>query len=330
MKPKPRTEVYSYYWKFAHERMQIFYNRMNGDKFPWTDDPILQQYKFCNAYRVCDRVSQYLVRNICYRENIDSEKDLLFQIVAFRIFSRIETWQELIVLLGHQPTLDDLKNDLFESALIQIRNTYGKLYTGAFILCANDAYGRRAKHLNHVSLLKDMFFNNNLYDRIKEARSLESIYRIIHEFPLMGDFMSYQIAIDINYSELVNFSENDFTQAGPGAQRGIAKVFADTRGMTATEVIMWMTEHQKEEFNRLGYPFEGLFGRPLHAIDCQNLFCEVDKYCRVAFPEVVSNRKRIKTKFRETSEPIDFFFPPKWELPIMQHGQTSIGSTHTV
>jgi len=33
----------------------------------------------------------------------------------------------------------------------------------------------------------------------------------------MKDFMSYQVAIDINYSELTDSSENSFMQPGPGA-----------------------------------------------------------------------------------------------------------------
>ena len=73
-----------------------------------------------------------------------------------------------------------------------------------------------------------------------------------------------------------------------------------------------MTERQDEEFARLGLPFGGLWGRPLHAIDCQGLFCETDKYCREAAPELASARKRIKARFTPTPEPIRLFFPPKW------------------
>jgi len=75
-----------------------------------------------------------------------------------------------------------------------------------------------------------------------------------------------------------------------------------------------MIEHQEEEFARLGLPFNGLWGRPLHAIDCQGLFCETDKYCREAAPELASARKRIKARFSVSPEPIQLFFPPKWDI----------------
>jgi hypothetical protein len=130
----------------------------------------------------------------------------------------------------------------------------------------------------------------------------------------MGDFMSYQTTIDLNYSGLISFSENEFTQAGPGALRGIRKVFDSPGDYTPAEIVLWMADHQEDEFTRLGLPFGGLWGRPLHAIDCQGLFCETDKYCREAAPELASARKRIKARFTATPEPVRLFFPPKWGI----------------
>ena len=312
--PIPRPGVYELYWKFAYERQKAFEARVAGQPGPWTNDPIIARYKFCNVYRAADRVSQYMIRDVCYNDQPDAPSDRLFQIVAFHIFSNIATWESLRHKLGHSPIIDDLVDGSFERALCETKAENRTLYTGAFILCATNAYGRRLKHLNHVELLKDMFVNRDLGRQILEATSLRYIYDLVHGFPLMGDFMSYQIAIDLNYSDLVNFSENDFTQAGPGAMRGIKKVFIDTNGLSPAQVIMWMVDHQQEEFARLGYDFKGLRGRPLHAIDAQGLFCETDKYCRVAVPDLKSARTRIKATFTENPQPITLFFPPKWGL----------------
>ena len=75
-----------------------------------------------------------------------------------------------------------------------------------------------------------------------------------------------------------------------------------------------MVDRQEVEFERLDLPFSGLFGRPLQAIDCQGLFCETDKYCREAAPELTSNRSRIKARYRPSTTPLELFFPPKWQL----------------
>lgn len=310
----PRAGVYELYWKFAHERQIAFEARVAGLAAPWSNDTIIQTYKFCNVYRAADRVSQYMIRHVCYNEYPDTPSDRLFQIIAFRIFSNIETWDSIIKQLGRPPAIADVIDGSFEEALELTKNTNGKLYTGAFILCATDAYGRQKKHLNHIELFKDMFVNNDLAGDIVNATSLSGVYELIHAYPLMGDFMSYQITIDLNYSPYINYSENDFTKAGPGALRGIKKVFTDTGGMTPEQVIMWVVDNQVAEFDRLGYDFKGLYGRPLHAIDAQGLFCETDKYCRQAVPDLKSARSHIKAKFNPNPESIDLFFPPKWGI----------------
>ena len=312
--PVPRPRIYDLYWYFASERQQTFERRVAGEPGPWTEDPILREFKFCNVFRAADRVSQYMIRNVCYHDEPCTDEDRLFQIVAFRTFSKTATWDTVHDVLGRYPVLDDLADGSFTNALDHARTSNGGLYTGAFILCATDAYGQSSKHRNHVELFRHMFLHDQLGTRLLEAKSLREVYDLLHGYPLMGDFMSYQTAIDLNYSALLDFSENEFTQAGPGALRGIKKCFEDLGDYTPAEIVLWMTERQDEEFARLGLPFEGLWGRALNAIDCQGLFCETDKYCREAAPELASARKRIKARFAPSSEPISLFFPPKWSI----------------
>jgi hypothetical protein len=204
--PKPRKRIYDLYWYYASERQAMFERRVSGIPSPWTDDPILQEYKFCNVFRATDRVSQYMIKDVCYHSEDRTPEDRLFQIVAFRTFSKIETWQGVQSLLGRQPTLDDLADGSFTKALNETKQANGGLYTGAFILCATDAYGQSLKHLNHVELFRHMFLVDSLGKKLLDAQSLRQVYDLLHGYPLMGDFMSYQTSIDLNYSNLINFS----------------------------------------------------------------------------------------------------------------------------
>jgi len=314
--PVPRAGAYDTYWEFAAKRHASFLARYNNRPEPWTDDPILQEYKFCNVFRALDRVSQYMIREVCYSSEPRTAADALFQIVAFRMFSRIETWETLKKELGHAPTLQNLADGSFEHALSKVRETGKPLYTGAFIICANDAFGRGSKYLNHVALFTQMFLIDDIAAEILDAKSLQTVYEILHRYPLYGDFMSYQTAIDLNYSAYVNFSEDDFVVPGPGALRGMEKVFVSLGDYTPAETIMWMVERQDDEFARLGLNFDGLWGRKLQAIDAQGLFCETDKYLRVRRPELTSNRKRIKAHFRPVETLPEVFLPPKWKVAI--------------
>lgn len=311
--PTPRQDIFDLYWYFASERQRIFERRLAGEPAPWTDDPILATYKFCNVFRAADRVSQYMIQKVACGGD-EAPKDRMFQITAFRTFSRPTTWDALTDALGHPPRILDLASGAFEAALDVMKQGGATLYTGAFILCATDAYGRGLKHRNHAALFRQMFVEDGLATKVLDAPSLHAVYDLLHTYPLMGDFMSYQTAVDLNYSELLHFSENDFVQCGPGALRGIRKAFCATGERSPEEVVRWMVDRQQAEFARLGLPPAKLFGRPLHAIDAQGLFCELDKYCRVARPELASGRVRIKAKFQATPAPIRYTFPPQWGI----------------
>jgi hypothetical protein len=313
VQPVARPEVLDAYWRLAAERQEIYFRRFAGEPAPWTDDPILREYKFCNAYRASDRVSQYLIRRVIYADDSYSVEDQLLRIVLFRLFSKPATWELLTSRLGDVRASDfDAKR--YGSVLDSAFTRGTKLYTGAFILCANRAFGHERKHANHLALLDEMLRPGGLPQQVARATSLRALYEALATYPLIGPFMAYQLAIDINYSELCDFSENEYSVPGPGAIRGIAKCFTDTAGWDANRLIAWMTDSQGEEFERLGLTFRSLFGRPLQRIDIQNLFCEVDKYSRVAFPELTSNRSRIKARFAPTGELPRPYFPPKWCL----------------
>jgi len=307
----PRHDVFDAYWRFAAERQAIFFRRLRGDSPPWSGDPIFQSFKFCNAYRASDRVSQFLIRNVIYQPDLTAD-DTFLRTILFRLFSKIDTWQTLEADHG-RICAQSVDFDRLDKTLLSLLAHGQAIYTNAFILSAGEAFGYQRKHQNHLALVNSMM-QERMPLRIARARSLDKIYHLLIEYPMIGPFLAYQLAIDLNYSELIDFDENEFTTPGPGAERGIRKCFTSTGSWSLPRIIQWMVDRQEDEFARLGLAFESLWGRHLHAIDCQGLFCEIDKYSRVAFPELRSNRVRIKTRFVPRSELCSPFYPPKWGL----------------
>ena len=162
-------------------------------------------------------------------------------------------------------------------------------------------------------------------------------FELLRAYPMIGDFLAYQFITDINYSGLTNFGEMEFVVPGPGARDGIYKCFTDLGGFSEGDIIRLTAERQEEEFARRGLAFRSLFGRPLQLIDCQNLFCEVAKYARVAHPEIagLSGRTRIKQRYRPLGPPIRFWYPPKWGVNATVsayqnvHGKGAVGSVES-
>lgn len=307
-----RQKIFDTYWYFAKERQAVFFKRLAASPSPWTEDPILLTYKFCNVYRASDRASQFLIKDVIYSEKASPE-DTLFKILLFKLFNKIATWQYLEKELG-SITLAGFNLKLYDQLLQNFRRNGGVIYHNAYMSCATKAFGYNLKHQNYLALLEQMLIKDSFSKKVAQVKSLEGLFGLLRSYPLIGNFMAYQLATDINYSELTDFSENDFTIVGPGSQRGINKCFENREGRSYEYIIRWMQDNQEKEFARLGLEFQSLWGRPLQLIDCQGLFCETDKYCRVAFPELKSNRKKIKAEYRAQLQPIQYFYPPKWGI----------------
>jgi hypothetical protein len=310
---KKRQEVFDLYWYFACERQNIFWKKINGDQAPWTHDKILQEYKFCNSYRVNDRVSQYLLKNVIYNGNKYNYEDMLFRIILFKLFNKESTWELLSKNFG-DILLKDFNTKKYSIVLENAISNGTKIYNDAYISCANKAFGYDRKHDNHLALLDKMFNIDKMQDKIIKCNTMQDAFNIIKGYPLIGNFMAYQLVTDINYSAFVNWKENEFTVAGPGSLRGIKKCFIDKGTMTNEDIIKYMYMHQDEEFKRLNLNFKRIGNRPLQLIDCQNIFCELDKYCRQALPDLKSNRTKIKKHYVPKKDKIEYIYPPKWEI----------------
>lgn len=135
-------------------------------------------------------------------------------------------------------------------------------------------FGYDFKHENHLKLIKQYILKSEFLERIKNCKTLEEIYSLLKELPTIGSFLAYQYAIDINYSELTDFSEMDFVMPYPGAKDGIRKCFTSYGDYSEADIIRWVTANQEMEFERLGLDFKNLWGRRLQLIDCQNLFAK--------------------------------------------------------
>ena len=281
---------------------------INGKKFFIINLKINGQ--FCNAYRVLDRVSQYLIKEVIYKDF--GPEDTIFRIVLFKIFNLPSTWEELE--RNFAPIcIKSFDFDKFSKVLAKLKATQ-PIYNNAYISCANKVFGFQSKHDNHLKLIEKMFIEDGLADKIINCKNMEEGYNLLLKYPLIGSFMAYQLVTDINYSDAVNWSENEFTVAGPGAQRGIKKVFK--KFSSYEDVIKECYQKQREEFKRLELDFKYLETRELQYIDIQNLFCEFDKYCRQAHPELKSNRVRIKTKYTPNLTKIEYFLPKKWKISL--------------
>lgn len=330
LSPLKLTHAFDTYWRFAVERQNVFFRRLENAPSPWTTDPIIEVHKFTNAYRASDRVSQYLIRHVIYRDDLPNTlSEVLFRTMIFKLFNKIETWEMLEHEFG-AVTFKDYKFEHYDRILRQAMLAGERIYSAAYIMPpGGTAFGYAAKHQNHLKLLEKMMADD-LAGQLTRIPRMQQAFELLRSYPTIGDFLAYQFITDINYSEITDYSEMDFVIPGPGARDGLKKCFIDAAGLNDAELIRLMVDSQEREFERLGLNFKSLWGRKLQLIDCQNLFCEVDKYSRVAHPEIagISGRTRIKQKFSPTGPIQPPWYPPKWG--INEKIQLSFPSSETI
>lgn len=280
------TDLYDTFWKFANERLSLMKNRV-------TEDPILQRHKFTNCYRACDRVSQYLIKNVIQDERCKySKEDVLLRVLLFKVFNRIDTWEWLETQFQRWKYSECIDWRMWHVADVMgwmdEWNKTHPLFTGVYRITSKPCFGEKTKYGNYLMCIDHIMKN---YEQVIEIDSAESMFYHLLQVPLLGPFMAMQLTTDLGYAGWP-WTENDYIYPGPGCKRGVSKCFGIAFG-DLDSIMSKLVEVQGDGYER----FPGLelppmkegqdrTIRPLSLMDVQNLFCEFDKYMRVANPAI--------------------------------------------
>jgi hypothetical protein len=276
--------------------------------FPWTNNQILKNFRFTNVKRYHDRETLWLLKNITRNSELDFE-ERIWNSILFRSWNKSTTLE----ILGapykkeeynrgsdhFRPLVDDaVKNNPDYVWYTNAFNTGGLKQTWQY----KDGKGYRdgyrktsdaetkPDHEKNMTLrvffMMDWVNENKVIEKILSSKSQQECFEILLTIPGIGPFLSYQIFIDLSYDPHFQFSENEFTVAGPGCKRGINWVVEDRNGLSYEETIFWLRDHQSElfsiDFNSLMYdlPEED---RSLTVMDLENSFCEISKYLKAFY-----------------------------------------------
>src|SRR5574342_51662 len=77
------------FFQYATERQSIWYRRyVLKEPPPWTGDPILRTYHFCENFRRYDRGTRYVIENILAHL---APEDRVFAVIFYRLFNNPAT-----------------------------------------------------------------------------------------------------------------------------------------------------------------------------------------------------------------------------------------------
>ena len=202
-----------FYW--IHERETIRLNKeVERNPQPWTDDPILQKFKFCQVFREEDRTTRWFKRHI--RNPWRDDPEVLMATVIFRWFNFIETGRTLI---RHNLHIEWNRKKAIEEITKQ-----DQWVTGAYIVKTPN---RMDKVTGVAECISHMWGDREkLVERILATKSLEKSWEILRDYPYMGPFMAYEVITDLRHTYLLRDAEDILTwaNAGPGAMRGLNRL----------------------------------------------------------------------------------------------------------
>lgn len=299
-KPKLNTVAVKHFYDFVTERYKIHIRKdFLKQKAPWTNNPILLQYKFCNIRREHDRQSQYLIKNISTNPCLSLE-DKIVNSFYFRAWNNWDTMKDLG---GPWPAKHIYSSKMKE----QVRPIYQQLaaedpdrkwWSSAYNQGGTKQAWRYPDPNEKINKEDDIplrvfhigpwLKEHNTIEKLLSAGDQKVAFEAIKELQGFADFLAYQIFVDLTYITEFPFSENEFVVAGPGCRKGLNKLFDDYDGLTLEEALFWLADNIDEIFNEVHPPFWAgrLFvdlpqeDRFFSVMCLENCMCEFCKYIR--------------------------------------------------
>jgi hypothetical protein len=274
------------YW--IDERYNIKVKRDNGEPKPWTDDEILQSYRFCNVRRMDDKVSQWLL-NKWY------DKDSPTSIVACAVARHFNLPSALVYIPCPPSDWSEVYDWCTDAkfALLKMFKEGKTIYNSAYMISGGSCGGQKVKYDTKVEGIFEAVIKPFVTDRMKSKKpalptqSMQTGVQMMTSYKGFASFMAGQVIADYRHVMSGEWADRlTYAPIGPGSCRGLNRLLGRTVKKTGISQEMF-NHHLKPlvEEVRQTHP-------QLEAMDVQNCLCEFDKYCRVLLDESEGGKKK--------------------------------------
>lgn len=264
--------------QFIIRRENLRIRKERGDAPPWTDDEILQEYRFCNIHREDDRVTRWIAENI--RVPCAARPDLWLTLVMARLLNNVETLRGIQCVVGTASlTLSRIAQA--EEDVLEHQRLGARVFNPAYMITTA---GKKQDKVEYVfDLLRRLQVQRKRL-RPKMGDTLNSYHMLLMMNDGLGGFLAAQVVADLKYVEPLQSATDwhTFAASGPGSRRGMNRVL----GRAVSEP--WVEDDWRLKLGKLRTKTGPMLGRhkiALHAQDLQNCLCEFDKYERARLGE---------------------------------------------
>lgn len=298
------------FYAWVYERQTIWYRRhaLNLPR-PWTDDPILQVGRFTNAYHELDRGTIYC-KDVVLPEGLDVRQAVM-RAIAYRIYNRIETWDAVFRPAKFFDIYEEPDWDALGEALVA-KHIEGPVFTGAHQIGVHRIGGEALKNPTEVRALDTIYqFYARIDDIAEHVKRLtdepQQLYKYLKSFVGLGDFLAHEILSDLAYTSHVNFTEDSWAAAGPGAKASIRLIYGNRGNRSDLTLMRELQRGQEQFYHENGLPLFFLTGPLQHSAylsirNIEHSLCEYFKYNRAVKRGSVRQLYRGGSGYAWTSE----------------------------
>lgn len=303
----PPSKRLIHFYSFIKRRQERYLARVAHDAERYAslvDDPVLDNWKFTNVYRILDRVTQYELKHVIddVDGRFDGMLDHMIGIYVFRMFNSIPTWEMLPEEYKYCPSkhLTDIE------AFVEDKRRQGvTIYNNAYMLTPPWTFGCETRTQLFMRTLRNMLADESLH-KVYSSPDLRETFGIFLRQEGFGEFLAYQFALDYSYNHF-DVEYEAFVVPGIGCQRGMRRVWPGLGKELMPGILKCMAK-SKLWIELLTYEGKEL---PLRGNDLQNCFCEYDKYCRVQSQEKARLKNAFSRKYSQLEEP---YIPKAWRI----------------
>ena len=283
------------FYEFIQERESIRLKKEAGEPWPWTNDKILQTYKFTNVNREHDKTTRWMREHWTGPNEHQSYGIQLFNCAFFRYFGTIEFAEAA----GYQTAFDNpvVLKQVMDLAADRL-SCKKKVFTGAYIITNQGISAPKQEVVCKKFLAPFWEASADLAYLAAQTRSWQVVANGMMKLKGFGGsgFMTKEVLQDALQTPIFEgcVDRNTWCLIGPGARRGLNR-FAG-RNVKDKVSFNQMLDEMIELYEQRREYWEGI-ELDLHCIQFQ--LCEFDKYERVRLGE---GRPRSRYHFEPRTE----------------------------
>jgi len=270
------------FYAFMQERENVRLRKEADDPWPWTEDKILQEYKFTNVKRANDRTTRW------FWKVLDEHKDaphhvILFNCALFRYFGTVEFYGALQTWFDTWS--ERTQTYVKDTAEYRLAHKM-RVFTGAYVITNQGISAPKQDVV--VDHFLTPFWDKcpDLVAIARDTRRWKAVAKEMMKLKGFGGtgFMTKEVLQDAIHTPVLSdcIDRDTWCPIGPGARRGLNRVFE--RPLNETRKFDDMLEELRDlwKMQTLRWPLKW---EVLELHDIQFQLCEFDKYERVLHGE---------------------------------------------